>query len=153
MEADGMDERMNELNTLFVETFDTILRVEEKSLKHAGNGELSISEFHTLECIAGGEDQRRTVGEIADALGVTVPTVTVCVNKLVKKGYVTKTRSEKDARIAIIELTAQGRKMNRIHRFFHEQMILAIRDEFDDGELDNLLRCIRKLNGFFSEHL
>ncbi|MBE6652592.1 MAG: MarR family transcriptional regulator [Ruminococcaceae bacterium] len=146
-----MDTRLTELNTLFVDTFDAILRVEEKSLKHVGNGQLSIAEFHTLECIGQGEDCRRAVGEIADALGVTVPTVTVCVNKLVKKGYVTKTRSEKDARIAIIELTAEGRKMNRLHRFFHEQMILAISHEFNDEELDSLLRCIRKLNEFFEE--
>ena len=90
-----MDNRLQELNTLFVDTFDAIMRVEEKSLKHVGGGKLSISEFHTLECIGGGEDARRTVGEIAEALNVTVPTVTVCVNKLVKKGYATKTRSEK----------------------------------------------------------
>lgn len=146
-----MDAKLTELNTLFVDTFNAILRVEEKSLKQVGNGELSIAEFHTLECISQGEECRRTVGEIAEALGVTVPTVTICVNKLVKKGYVTKTRSEKDARIAIIELTAEGQKMNRLHRFFHEQMVLSIRNEFDDEEMDCLVRCIRKLNEFFDE--
>ena len=146
-----MDAKLTELNTLFVDTFDAIMRVEEKSLKHVGNGELSIAEFHTLECIGRGEDNSRTVGEIAEALGVTVPTVTVCVNKLVKKGYVTKTRSEKDARIAIIELTPEGKRMNRLHRFFHEQMVLSISHEFNDEELDCLLRCIRKLNEFFEE--
>lgn len=146
-----MDAKLTELNTLLVDTFGAILRVEEKSLKQVGKGELSIAEFHTLECIGRGEECCRTVGEIAEALGVTVPTVTVCVNKLVKKGYVTKTRSEKDARIAIIELTAEGKKMNRLHRFFHEQMILSIRHEFDDEEMDCLVRCIRKLNEFFDE--
>ena len=33
-----MDQRLEELNTLFVETFDAVLRVEEKSLKQAGGG-------------------------------------------------------------------------------------------------------------------
>lgn len=146
-----MDIRLEELNTLFVDTFDAIMRVEEKSLRHVGNGQLSIAEFHTLECIGNGQEQCRTVGEIAEVLGVTVPTVTVCVNKLVKKGYVTKTKSEKDARIAIIELTAEGKKMNRLHRFFHEQMLLSVRNEFSDRELEYLLRCIRKLNTFFEE--
>ena len=148
-----MDKRLEELNTLFVETFDAVLRVEEKSLKQVGGGELSIAEFHTLECIGGGEDGRRTVGEIAEALDVTVPTVTVCVNKLVKKGYVTKTRSEKDARVAIIELTREGRKMNRLHRFFHEQMMLTVESEFTDEELDFLFRCVRKLRAFFEDQL
>ena len=146
-----MDNRLQELNTLFVDTFDAIMRVEEQSLRHVGGGKLSISEFHTLECIGEGEDNRRAVGEIAEALNVTVPTVTVCVNKLVKKGYVTKTRSEKDARVAIIELTREGRKMNRLHRYFHEQMILTVKDEFTEEEMEILLRCIRKLNAFFDE--
>ena len=81
------------------------------------------------------------------------PTVTVCVGKLVKKGYVTKTRSEKDARVAIIELTREGRKMNRLHRFFHEQMILAVESEFTEEEMECLLRCLRKLHAFFEEKL
>ncbi len=148
-----MDTRLEELNILFVDTFNAIMQVEEKNLKHVGQGELSIAEFHTLECIGNGEDNRRTVGEIAEALGVTVPTVTVCVNKLVKKGYVTKTKSERDARIAIIELTASGQKMNRLHRFFHEQMVLSISHEFDEEEMEYLLRCIRKLNTFFAERV
>ena len=148
-----METKLEELNTLLVDTFDAILRVEEKSLKQVGKGELSIAEFRTLECIGRGEDCRRAVGEIAEALGVTVPTVTVCVNKLVKKGYVTKNRSERDARIAIIELTPEGKKMNRLHRFFHEQMLLSIRGEFNDEELDCLLRCVKRLNTFFDERV
>ena len=143
--------RLDELNTLLVDTYESVLRVEEKSLKHVGGGNLSIAEFHTLECIGDGQDNCRTVGEIAEALDVTVPTVTVCVNKLVKKGYVTKTRSEKDARVAIIELTREGRKMNRLHRYFHEQMLLTVKDEFTDEEMEILIRCLRKLNGFFEE--
>ena len=146
-----MDARLTELNTLLVSTFDAILQVEEKSLRQAGGGDLSIAEFHTLECIGHGEECRRTVGEIAESLGVTVPTVTVCVNKLVKKGYVTKTRSEKDARVTIVELTREGRKMNRLHRYFHEQMLYAIEEEFSEEEMDYLVRCIRKLNTFFDE--
>jgi DNA-binding MarR family transcriptional regulator len=146
-----MEPRLEELNTLLVDTFDAILRVEEKNLKKVGGSKLSIAEFHTLECIGQGEDCHRTVGEIAEALGVTVPTVTVCVNKLVQKGYVTKTRSEKDARVAIIELTREGRKMNRLHRYFHEQMLLTVKDEFTDEEMEILIRCLRKLNGFFEE--
>ncbi len=146
-----MDARLTELNTLLVNTFDAILQVEEKSLRQAGGGDLSIAEFHTLECIGHGKECRRTVGELAEALGVTVPTVTVCVNKLVKKGYVTKTRSEKDARIAIIELTPEGRKMNLVHHFFHEQMVLDISRELTEEELECLFRCVRKLNAFFGD--
>jgi hypothetical protein len=53
----------------------------------------------------------------------------------------------------MVELTREGRRMNRLHRFFHEQMVLAVSHEFDDEELDCLLRCIRKLNTFFEDKL
>ncbi len=148
-----MNTQLEELNTLFTDTFNAIMQVEEKNLKRVGEGDLSIAEFHTLECIGNGEENRRTVGEIAETLGVTVPTVTVCVNKLVKKGYVTKTKSERDARIAIVELTPTGERMNRLHRFFHEQMVLSVSHEFSAEEMEYLLRCIRKLNTFFADRV
>ena len=37
-----MDHRLEELNTLFVDTFDAILQVEEKNLKRVGDGNLSM---------------------------------------------------------------------------------------------------------------
>lgn len=147
-----MDARLEELNTLLEDTFSSILRVEEKNLRSAGEGNLSISEFHTLQSVGDGEEGR-SVGEIAEDLGVTVPTVTVSVNRLVKKGYVVKSKSPQDARITLIRLTDEGRRMNRLHRFFHEQMILAIRGEFDDEEMDCLMRCIHKLHAFFEERV
>jgi DNA-binding MarR family transcriptional regulator len=41
--------------------------------------------------------------------------------------------------------------MNRLHRYFHEQMLLTVKDEFTDEEMEILIRCLRKLNGFFEE--
>ena len=76
-----METRLEELNTLLVDTFDAILRVEGKSLKQVGKGELSIAEFHTLECIGRGEDCRRAVGEIAEALGVSYTTILKLIGK------------------------------------------------------------------------
>ena len=148
-----MDSRLNELNTLFVETFDAILQVEEKNLKRVGNGNLSISEFHTLECIGKGEDCRRAVGEIAEALGVTVPTVTVCVGKLVKKGYVEKVRHEQDGRQVFVKLTKMGRKVNAGHLYFHENMVRNVSEGMSEEEKEVLLKGMKNLNRFFQRKL
>jgi len=145
-----MDARLEELNTLLEDTFSSILRIEENNLRAAGEGNLSISEFHTIQAVGDGEEGR-SVGEIAEDLGVTVPTVTVSINRLVKKGCVVKSKSPQDARITLIRLTDEGRRMNRLHRFFHEQMVFAIRNELCDDELESLLRCVRRLNTFFGE--
>lgn len=145
-----MDARLEELNTLLEDTFSSILQIEENNLRSVAGGNLSISEFHTIRAVGDGREGR-SVGEIAEELGVTVPTVTVSVNRLLKKGYVDKSKSLEDARITIIRLTDEGRRMNRLHRFFHEQMVLSIRSELDDDEMECLLRCVRRLNVFFGE--
>ena len=46
-----------------------------------------------------------TTTEVANKLNVTVGTLTVAVNALVKKGYVVRLKSETDRRIVILGLT------------------------------------------------
>lgn len=140
-----------ELNKMLVETFNEINGIEEKQLKKIGEGKLSISEFHLLSCIAEGGGGERTVGEIAEALGVTLPTVTVAVKRLENKGFLKRGKNVNDGRSILISLTEEGAKMNRLHSFFHEQMIFAIRREFSEEEITLLYRLIVKLNEFFSE--
>lgn len=48
--------------------------------------------------------------QLAEQLDISAPSVTEFVNKLVKKGLVTKTRSAKDKRVFLIHLTAAGRQ-------------------------------------------
>lgn len=145
------DQFSEQLNTLLLDTFYEIQKLEEKALKKTGKGDLSISEFHMLESIGKGEEGRKTVGDIASSLSVTLPTVTVAVNRLEKKGYITKTKSAEDGRVVYIGLTREGRKMDRIHQFYHRQMLKSIQSEFNGEEIGYLLRCIRKLNQFFKD--
>lgn len=139
-----------EFNKLLVDTFNEINKIEELNLKKVGNGNLTIAEFHIIECIADGQDGRRTIGDIAEALGVSVPTVTVAVKKLEGKGYLARFKNQSDGRSTFIALTDEGKRMNRLHSFFHEQMIFSISKEFDEEELELLYRCVKKLNEFFT---
>lgn len=147
-----MAEKYNEeFNKLLVDTFNEINRIEEKNLREIGQGDLSIVEFHVLLCISEGAAGRRTIGEIAEKMSVTHPTATVAVKRLESKGYVQRHRNETDGRSAYISLTAKGEQMNRLHRFFHEQMIFSVQAEFSEEELLLLYRCVKKLNEFFRE--
>ena len=137
-----------EFNKLLVSTFNNINKVEEKSLKKLG-ADLSIAEFHIIECVAGGNNGSRTVCEVAEAMGVSVPTVTVAVKKLEAKGFLCRSQNKQDGRSKIISLTEEGKKMNRKHEFFHEQMIFSVCDEFNEEEQGMLYRCIKKFNSFF----
>ena len=52
---------------------------------------------------------------VARALSVTVGTLTISVNSLVKKGYVIRQRSSEDRRVVLISLSARGRDVFTHH--------------------------------------
>ena len=105
-----MEDFSTQLNVLLVDTFNSILRMEESMLKSAGGANLSIGEMHLLEAVGKGDPEGCTISSLARERSVTLPSVTVAVNKLVKKGYVEKQRCEEDSRSVRVRLTQQGRR-------------------------------------------
>lgn len=53
----------------------------------------------------------QTVSEIADFMGVTMAAVSSLTDRLLKNKLITRERSEKDRRVVIISLTAEGREL------------------------------------------
>jgi len=141
----------NMLNSLLVEAYNSVNKVEENALKKTGANNLSITEFHILESIGKKGDEGRIVGDIAQNLSVTMPTVTVAVTKLEKKGYVEKNKSESDGRLVYITLTKQGKRMNYAHRYFHEEMIREVCKNLSDEEVNILIQSLGKLKIFFEK--
>lgn len=139
-----------ELNDILVDTFRSILKVEEDTLKGT-RVDLSISELHLLEAVGKNREEGRTISDIAQELGVTLPSVTVAINKLLKKGYVQKLRSCGDGRMVFVTLTRLGRKMDNAHRYFHEQMVRKVSAELTEEEKRVLTTGIVKLDAFFKK--
>ena len=137
----------DELNKMLSKTLGKISRSEEENVKKLGKGDLTVSEVRLIETVAenGG---CCTVSELAKLLDVTLPTVTVSVNKLEKKGYIRKNKSSSDGRSVLVSLTENGEKTNRLHEYFQEQIIFKVTGQFSDEELENLCKCLRKLNNF-----
>lgn len=142
-----------QLNEVIVDTYRSILRVEENILKRSDKTDLSISEIHMLEAVGKGKDRRRTISELAEVLNITLPSVTVAINKLMKKGYVEKVRGEEDGRIVYVSLTRQGRRIDAAHRYFHESMVRSIIRDMTESELQALYKGVMKLDTFLKEQL
>ena len=142
-----------QLNEVIVDTYRSILRVEENILKRSDQTDLSISEIHMLEAVGKGKDRRRTISELAEVLNITLPSVTVAINKLMKKGYVEKVRGEEDGRIVYVSLTRQGRRIDSAHRYFHESMVRSIIRDMTESELQALYKGVMKLDTFLKEQL
>ncbi len=138
------------MNDLLVDTFNSILRVEEGALKNRLTRGLTISEIHTIHAI--GLDGASPMNVVAGRLGVTLATLTSSVGKLVSKGFVARTRSDADRRQALVSLTKDGRKAYRAHEMFHREMVDAALDELTPEEEDAFARGLLKVKTFFEEH-
>ena len=141
-----MDPFSRELNELLVSTYREITRIEELVLRSLSKNTLSISELHMLDVVG---RNGCTVTDIAQNMGVSMPSATIAVKKLEKKGYVTKEKDTSDARKVVIRLTLEGRKAEAVHRWFHRQMVNNVEKSFPPEERETLLRVIREMNEFF----
>lgn len=147
------DEFSKLLNETLVDTFRTILKVEEHSLRNLGGIDLTISEMHFLEAVGRSDGQGRTISDIAQRLGITLSSVTIAVNKLAQKGYVEKVKGETDGRTVFVKLTKKGRRVDAVHQYFHENMVRNISSDFTDEDREILLTGLKRLNAFFKQKL
>ena len=148
-----MDAFSEQLNEILVDTFRCILKVEEKAIRSSEKVNLTISEMHLIESVGKKGRPGSTIGDIASDLSITPPSVTVAINKLMKKGYVRKVRSENDGRVVHVTLTDLGKKVDAVHRYFHETMVRSVAKELAEDEKDAMYKGIQKLNAFFKRKL
>lgn len=88
-----MDKTLDIINTELVNIFDNVLRIEAASILDQCEFKLSMTEVHTIAAIGTGD--LKSMGEVVGDLHITVGTLTVAINNLVKKGYVERYKSEK----------------------------------------------------------
>lgn len=136
------------VNELLVGLFNEILTIEKAALQASPFKELSLTEMHVIEAIG---ISSRTMTDVADQLGVTVGTLTTSVNRLVKKGYVERKRSEEDRRFVQIELTHTGKLAYRMHDAFHAQMVKYMIEELSGEDNEVLIASLTRLSEFFQE--
>ena len=144
-----MQKETSVVNELLVKIFNEILQIEEKTLKSGYFSDLSVREMHTIEAI--GSKSKRMMSEVAQDLGITVGTLTTSINRLIKKGYVERSRIEEDRRVVLVELTKKGKVANRLHERFHNEMVKEMMDGLLDDEKEVLIRSLNKLNKYFIE--
>lgn len=137
------------LNTLLVKLFNDILNIEEKALITEEFHDISVTDMHIIEAI--GIDSPKTMSAISKTLGVTMGTLTIGINGLVKKGYVERSRSEKDRRIVYASLTRKGFAAFKHHMTFHKNMIESVMNDLSEEEAEILTKTFVRLEDFFAQ--
>ena len=135
------------LNEVLVRLFRDIMDIEQQAIITSEFNDLTNNDMHVIDAI--GIDRPKNMSSIARELSVTVGTLTISVNSLVKKGYVVRNRSSEDRRVVFISLSEKGVKAYYHHKKFHEQMIDSVVKELTEEELEALVKALTKLNTWF----
>ena len=79
-------------------------------------------------------------------LAVTIGTLTISINSLVRKGYVIKERSEKDKRVVFVNLSSKGEAAFSRNEELYDQMVNSMLEDLEDNEMDILMKSLLKVN-------
>lgn len=145
-----MSENYQKISDVLVKIYANILRIEENELRKSQFNNLTIQEMHAITAIS--MYDHKTASEVAKELHLTPGTLTSTINRLTKKGYVERIRSDSDRRIVRLGLTRKGRVEYRAHAAFHEKLVKDFLKGFNDEEVNVIHRALRNLEDFMDEH-
>ncbi|MCD8149795.1 MAG: MarR family transcriptional regulator [Clostridiales bacterium] len=133
-----------------IQLFHEILHMEEKTVITDRFRDISNNDMHIIEAI--GISEPRSMSAVAKDLSVTVGTLTIAINNLVKKSYVKRVRSEKDRRVVLVSLSGKGRQAYRHHQQFQNEMVEATLRGLNEEQTLTLIQALENLSGFFREY-
>ncbi len=135
------------LNDVLVNLFRDVMDIEERAIITQEYQDITNNDMHVIEAIGVGEP--KNMSTIAKMLSVTVGTLTIAMNSLVKKGYVIRERGKEDRRVVYISLSEKGLKAYRHHEDFHRQMIEEVLRDLTAEETEILVKLLEKLKIWF----
>lgn len=134
---------MDKIIPIISKISQTLGEMEELAKDHFGLQELTLTQMHYLEVM--NSLQNPNITELASALQLTKPTVTVALDKLIEKEYLIKVQSDEDRRTSHLHLTEKGRSINQMHEYAHRRFAEFMSENLDADELQQLLLLLEKM--------
>ncbi|WNB90761.1 MarR family transcriptional regulator [Bacillus sp. NEB1478] len=106
--------------------------------------EITSTQFQILKTLS--TRDKWTVSEIADAMKVRASATTVIIDRLVKRGYVDRYRSELDRRIVYVHLNQSG--FDNFERIQEKRngVLLKYVSQLTEKQLTEMVSCIEQLS-------
>ena len=137
------------VNDYLTSIFNNVLVIEESSLRGSQFKDVSIKEMHTIDVI--GSMPNATPSDISKELLVALGTVTTSLNNLERKGYIERRRSSIDRRVVHLSLTKKGRLLYRLHKRFHNRMVMQVVEGMSSEEKNAMQKGLQNLYNFLEE--
>lgn len=134
---------MKNLTEIVSALSNVIGQMEEVAKGQYSLSNLSHNQMHYIETINMLDNP--SITELASALKLTKPTVTVAVDKLIEKEYIFKVQSDEDRRSAHLHLTEKGKLINQMHDYAHNSIAESFSKKLNDKELSTLIDILNKV--------
>jgi len=134
---------MDKIVSIISKLSQNLGEMEELAREQLNIKELTTAQMHYLEII--NEMSNPNITELATEMRLTKPTVTVALDKLILKGYVTKIQSDEDRRSSHLHLTKKGMQINQMHERAHTQFAELMEEMLEPNELEELTVLLEKL--------
>lgn len=134
---------MNKILLVLSRLSHSMAEMEELARENFNLNELTAVQMHYLEVIS--ELGNPNVTELATEMNLTKPTVTVALDRLMQKGYVSKVQSDEDRRSSHLHLTHKGMQINQMHEHAHTKFAELMEEALEPEELDQLTILLEKL--------
>ena len=128
----------------FVSRADIYSAYESKPRTYGSDELLYAREVHAISAI--GRHNGVDMGTLAKELGVTGGAATRTVNKLVRKGYVSRKQSSSDSRKYICRLTDKAKEIFAYHEALDSKTYRELSEKLSVFSDDEIKAAIRLLN-------
>lgn len=138
-----------EYNELFDTLFDSLRKLlyPEEWISI----DLAVSKTELLTLLQVDRNGEIIMSQIADYINIPMSTATGLVERLVKKGYLERARSESDRRIVTIRLTDDGKKLAGEMKQTINSYIKLIYDALTEEERELLFGIFTKISRILSK--
>ncbi|HZK94151.1 MAG TPA: MarR family transcriptional regulator [Prolixibacteraceae bacterium] len=134
---------MNNLEDIIAKLSAYMARMEEEAKEQYNFKDLTLTQMHYLEMI--NELENPNLTELASAMKLTKPTITVLVDKLIEKELVYKVQSDADRRSTHLHLSERGKLINQMHEYAHRRIVEQMEKKIDVDEMAQLMALLEKI--------
>ena len=93
------------------------------------------------------------LSQLATHMGVTVSTMSIAVDRLVRQGYVVRDRAESDARVRHVRLTPAGERLRTAQKVLDSRLVRAMLTRLSPSDRRTALRGLELLGAAAREQV
>jgi DNA-binding MarR family transcriptional regulator len=136
---------------LFSQIMRGIFRFDSKACgrRHRKGMDFTLAQLRVMRLVSRHENCR--MNELARMAGISMPTLTGIVDRLVRAGILARERDPNDRRAVRVHFTPKGKDMRDRHRRFRVERIGEMLKRLNSGERGELARSMEKTYSIVSK--